>query len=115
MLNAPPLTNALLNNLKLCPAASAGPGLVTVTAPATELESVPVTFTTSFEGEAAVLTSTARLPLSVRLLFTVSVPMEAPGASVPPGLTTTAELIVPVPPKEARSARSRRRPRRANR
>src|SRR5205814_1377093 len=40
------------------------------------------------------------LPESVTVLLAVSVPMDAPGASVPPGTMRTGPPIVPEPPRK---------------
>src|SRR5436190_23494630 len=84
MARAPPPTTGLLNSVKVSPACSAGPKLVTFTVPLPILFSVPLTITEALAGKRDLSRSTATLPANVRLLFTVKIPTPpAPGDRVP--------------------------------
>src|SRR6185436_2818516 len=97
MVIALPLVSGLLNRKNTSPTDNAGPRLDTFNVPVPPLVSEPLTVMRSFEGETDLFTSMARLPLIVRSLFSVSVPMDAPGASVAPGNTVTGPEKIPVP------------------
>ena len=73
----------------MSPTARAGPRFATVRVPVPVLVSTPLTTTRSLGGERDLFTSMARLPPMLRLLLIVSVPTEAPGASVVPGSSVT--------------------------
>src|SRR6185437_13211733 len=86
---------APLNSLKVSPTASVGPRFCTVTVPVPLPDKLPLTDTMSLDwpGERDLLTRTKTLPLSVRSLLMVNVPIEV--AEPPPMALLVAMMTGP--------------------